>query len=73
MREARNAISKNEFIHKLTIAQKECDETIYWLELLKNFITEEIENMDILIPEADELMKIISSIIIKVKANWTKK
>ena len=75
MREARNAISKNEFIYKLTIAQKECDETMYWLELLKNFISDESENLDPLLNEANELMKIISSIIIKVKTNskWVKK
>ncbi len=36
IREAQNAESKNDFIHKLAIAQKECDETIYWLELLKD-------------------------------------
>ena len=35
IREAQNAESKNDFIHKLAIAQKECDETVYWLELLK--------------------------------------
>ncbi len=35
VREAVNAQSKPDFIHKLSIAQKECDETIYWLELLK--------------------------------------
>ena len=34
IREAQNAESKLDFIHKLGIAQKECDETIYWLELL---------------------------------------
>lgn len=34
VREAINAQSKLDFIHKLAIAQKECDETIYWLELL---------------------------------------
>lgn len=34
VREARNAESKNDFIHKLSIALKECDESIYWLELL---------------------------------------
>lgn len=33
IREAQNAESKADFIHKLGIAQKECDETIYWLEL----------------------------------------
>mgnify|MGYP006140555647 FL=1 len=34
IRESRNAQSKPDFIHKLSISQKECDETIYWLELL---------------------------------------
>mgnify|MGYP001610189188 CR=1 FL=1 len=34
IREAKNAESKMDFIHKLGIAQKECDETLYWLELL---------------------------------------
>lgn len=35
VREAVNAQSKLDFIHKLAIAQKECDESLYWLELLK--------------------------------------
>ena len=34
VREVRNAESKNDFIHKLSIALKECDESIYWIELL---------------------------------------
>lgn len=34
VREAVNAQSKMDFIHKLSISQKECDETIYWLEFL---------------------------------------
>ena len=42
IREGDNAESKQDFIHKLAIAQKECDETIYWLELLKasNYLSE---------------------------------
>jgi len=40
VREVLNAQSKMDFIHKLSISQKECDETIYWLELL--FATEYI-------------------------------
>src|SRR5579862_7316262 len=35
VREAQNAESKADFIHKLGVAQKESDETIYWIELLK--------------------------------------
>src|SRR3982751_4844842 len=34
IREGYNAESDADFIHKLGIAQKECDETCYWLELL---------------------------------------
>ena len=33
-REASYAESDLVFIHKLSIAQKECNETLYWLELL---------------------------------------
>jgi four helix bundle protein len=33
VREAQNAESKNDFIHKMKIAAKEADETDYWLEL----------------------------------------
>jgi len=34
VREAEFAESKSDFIHKLSIAQKEINETLYWLELL---------------------------------------
>lgn len=29
IRESKNAESKRDFIHKLSISQKECDETLY--------------------------------------------
>ena len=35
VREAQNAESKNDFIHKLKIAAKEADETEYFLQLCK--------------------------------------
>ena len=69
LREGKNAISKKDFIYKLTLSQKECDETIYWLELMKNFIDVEIDGIDELIKEANEIMRIISSILVKAKAN----
>lgn len=67
VREALNAQSKMDFIHKLSIAQKECDETIYWLELLKEteYISDEIYH-DLKNP-AVEILKIIRSIIITTK------
>ena len=33
-REAEHAESKADFIHKLSIAQKECNESLFWLELI---------------------------------------
>jgi four helix bundle protein len=73
IREAQNAESTNDFIHKLGIAQKECDETIYWLELLKvtDYITEiEFINLN---NDANELLKMIRSSIITSKKNIVKK
>ena len=41
VREAEHAETKPDFKHKMAIAQKEINETIYWLELLKetNYLT----------------------------------
>ena len=64
IRESQNAENKADFTHKLSIAQKECDETIYWLVLLKetNYITNsEHESIS---GDALELLKIIRSIIL---------
>ncbi len=38
VREAQNAESKLDFIHKLKIASKEAEETEYWLLLCKNSV-----------------------------------
>ncbi|MBU1012235.1 MAG: four helix bundle protein [Bacteroidetes bacterium] len=68
-REAQNAESKADFIHKLAIAQKECDESIYWLELLKEtgFIgTNEFDEIN---TNASALLKMIRSAIMTTKAN----
>lgn len=69
VREAINAQSKADFIHKLAIAQKECDETMYWLELLNAtaYISEsEFKSMH---EKSNEVLKIIRSIIITSKKN----
>jgi four helix bundle protein len=69
IREALNAQSRPDFIHKLSIAQKECDETCYWLELLHKtgFITEVEFNS--LHGDCTALLKIIRSIILTTKSN----
>ena len=35
IREAEHAETKKDFIHKMSVAQKKINETIYWLELMK--------------------------------------
>ena len=69
VREAQNAESTKDFIHKLAIAQKECDETVYWLELLKE--TEYINETEFhsVNTNAVELLKMIRSAIITTKKN----
>ncbi len=69
VREAEHAETKNDFKHKMGIAQKEINETIYWLELLKetDYLTnEQFESMN---KDAVEIIKLITSIIKSVKAN----
>ena len=69
IRESNNAESGADFIHKVGIAQKECDETLYWLELMKatGYLTE--NEFDSVVKDCNELMKIIRSIILTRKAN----
>jgi four helix bundle protein len=67
VREEISAQSSTDFIHKPAISQKECDETLYWLELLKetNYVT--ISGYDKLNYDTTELLKIIRSIILTTK------
>ncbi|MBI1780633.1 MAG: four helix bundle protein [Sphingobacteriales bacterium] len=73
IREAQNAESKMDFVHKLSIAQKECDEACYWLELLfetgylEQHLTHEISG------KADEIIRMIKSAILTTKSNLTNK
>ncbi|MDY0988838.1 four helix bundle protein [Flavobacterium sp. CFBP9031] len=67
IRESEQAESKKDFIHKLAIAQKEANETDYWLELLfqSNYLNEiqfQSVKSDIV-----EINKILASIIITSK------
>ncbi|PJE40807.1 MAG: four helix bundle protein [Flavobacterium sp.] len=69
VREAVNAQSKLDFIHKLSISQKECDETMYWLELLKETDYISTKEFNTIYPQCVEVLKIIKSIIITSKNN----
>lgn len=69
VKEAVEAQSKADFISKMSIALKEASETEYWLDLLKetgyidDIVFEEIYSLNL------ELIKLLTSIVKKSKAN----
>ncbi|MBK7709806.1 MAG: four helix bundle protein [Bacteroidales bacterium] len=67
--EANQAESKRDFIHKLGIAQKEANETHYWIRLLtdSNYIVQSVSI--ILKDDCEELIKLITSSIKTAKNN----
>ena len=65
--EAQAGQSKADFISKYAIALKETRETIYWLRLLKESRSLKDGTVDTLLQEADELSRIIGSIIVTAK------
>lgn len=67
--EANGAISEADFSSKISISYKECLETKYWLKLL--YETNYINNSEFksLYEKADELGKILFSILKKTRIN----
>ena len=67
IRESKNAESRSDYIHKLSIALKEADETQYWLEVLSlsNIIDDnEYSSMN---NDVKELIALLTSIITRIK------
>lgn len=60
-REAQNAESKLDFIHKFKIAAEEADETQYWLELCRH--SKHYPSPGSLIQQLDPVMKVLNKII----------
>lgn len=67
--EAGQAQSKPDFIHKLSIAQKESFETHYWLRLLRDSELLGSKVAESLIEDAVELQKLITASIKTAKRN----
>lgn len=65
IREAQNAESKADFIHKFKISAKEIEETIYWLELCK--FSDNYPKVDDLIAQVNNISRIVNKIIITSK------
>jgi|TARA_Y100000031_G_scaffold157065_1_gene215611 four helix bundle protein len=70
--EALQAQSKKDFIHKLSIALKEAQETGYWIKLLKESSILDKEKATDLFIQAKELMKMLTAIIKTSKSNILK-
>jgi len=63
VREAEQGESKADFIHKLSIALKEINETLYWLELLNETAYLSQQQFESINADATELIKLLISII----------
>lgn len=66
--EGRAGASKNDFLNFYTIALKSANETKYWLCLIRDTIPVDKEKIPEFIQEADELSKIIASIIVSTRS-----
>ncbi|MEM9023532.1 MAG: four helix bundle protein [Bacteroidota bacterium] len=69
VREAQNAESKRDFIHKLKIAAKEAEETEYWLLRCKH--ARNYPFKEELLRQIRELIKIMGKIIVTSKKSLT--
>ena len=61
-REANRAQSRQDFIHKIAIVEKEASETQYWLELFDASNIGDSESLSWLLAESGELLAIFTSI-----------
>lgn len=73
IREAEHGESKPDFIHKMAIAQKEANETAYWIELLfqSNYLDE--TKYQSIFKDCEEIRKMLASIILTSKKNQNAK
>ena len=61
-REANRAESRNDFIHKIAIVEKESSETQYWMELFEESNIGNPTDREWLLRESGELLAIFTSI-----------
>jgi four helix bundle protein len=67
--ESKAGSSKKDWIRFLTIALKSANETKYWLCLIRDSLDLPKDSITALIVEADEISKIIASIIVRAGEN----
>ena len=71
-REAEFAQSRADFINKLSIARKECNECIYWLDLLHECGFIDLMDYTQLSKQAKSLLKLLTAIIQTTRSNTPK-
>lgn len=62
-RAACRAKSTADFVNKLKIVEEECDESLYWMELLIESGLIQLRRLELLIQEGDQLLAIFVSAI----------
>ena len=67
VREAEHAESRADFIHKMSIALKEANETLYWLELLRRGEYIGDQNFESVRSDSEELIKLLVAIVKSTK------
>ena len=65
--EAKSSSSKKDFIRFYQIALKSCNETLYWLSLLKDGKLVSVAQIKPLIDEATEISKMVGASILTLK------
>jgi four helix bundle protein len=60
-REANRAESRNDFIHKIGIVEKEASESQYWLEICDEAKFGDVQQRELLLQESGELLAIFTS------------
>ena len=68
-REANRAESKDDFIHKIALVEKEASETAYWLELMEGIALGEPQKRSAMRKESGELLSIFCAIGKTAKRN----
>ncbi len=59
-REANRSRSKADFINKIKISESEANETVFWLEIIEELKWSEVNNLQIIMKEANELLAIFT-------------
>ena len=68
-RAASRAKSTTDFINKLKIVEEECDESMYFMEILQELLPEDKKQLEVICKEANELLSIVVASIKTARKN----